>query len=257
MKRTAFAALAIASALSGHASASTVTFESPALGSGSYSDHGTFTENGVTFANDLSVYDSWSGFARSNVTNNTTAGYTNQYSSFTGGGANGSATYAVGYESDPLYGIAPSFSFDGQRGVVSTLQITNTTYAAISMRDGDGMGGPGKKFGGTSGNDPDYLRLTISGFASGTLTNSVDFYLADFRFSDHSQDYIVNEWTSVDLSSLGWVNEIRFNITSSDVGIFGINTPAYFALDNIQFVPEPSAALLSLLGLLPLLRRKR
>ncbi len=255
MKRTAFAALAIASALSGRASASTVTFESPALGSESYSDQGTITESGVTFSNTVTDFGggfyAWSGFARSTTTNTTTADYTN-YSAITGGGAGGSSTYALAYQSayDPL----PTLTFDGYRGLVGDLEITNATYAALSMRDGDSFA---KKFGGTSGNDPDYLLLTISGFASGTLTGSVEFYLADFRSANNSEDYIVQDWTTVNLSSLGWVNELQFSLSSSDVGAFGINTPTYFAMDNIQFVPEPSAALLSLLGLLPLLRRKR
>ena len=69
---------------------------------------------------------------------------------------------------------------DGRR--FESLMVTNTTYAALSMRDGDSFA---KKFGGPSGNDPDYFRLTITGKDSGGSTiGSVEFYLADYRFAD-------------------------------------------------------------------------
>ena len=76
---------------------------------------------------------------------------------------------------------------------------------------------------------------------SGESTGSVDFYLADYRYADSSQDYIVNAWEYIDLSSLGSVDELSFSLSSSDNGSFGMNTPNYFAIDNIGVVPEPSA----------------
>ena len=108
-----------------------------------------------------------------------------------------------------------------------------------------------KKFGGASGDDADFFKLTITGFNGAAETGSVDFYLADYRFGDNSLDYIVSNWTYVDLSSLGTVNSLKFSLASSDSGTFGINTPAYFAMDNLSVtaVPEPSHALLFLSGL--------
>ena len=69
----------------------------------------------------------------------------------------------------------------------------------------------------------------------------MDFYLADYRFSDNSKDYIVKDWTFVDLSSLGAVTKLQFALSSSDTGQFGMNTPAYMAMDSmsISAVPEP------------------
>src|SRR5207249_4062813 len=111
-------------------------------------------------------------------------------------------------------------------------RIANTTYAALSMLNGDSFA---KKFGGASGNDPDYFLLTITGLDSQQhSTGSVDFYLADYRFANNAQDYIVSDWTTVDLSSLGLDTQtLSFGLTSSDVGDYGMNTPAYFALDNL------------------------
>jgi hypothetical protein len=45
-------------------------------------------------------------------------------------------------------------------------------------------------------------------------------------------------------------------MSSTDNGAFGMNTPAYFAMDSIA-VPEPSALLCSLAGLGLALRRRR
>ena len=67
------------------------------------------------------------------------------------------------------------------------------------------------------------------------MTKTVEFYLADFRFSDNSQDYIVDTWTSVDISSLGAVNQLTFKFESSDNGTFGMNTPAYVCIDDIVY----------------------
>jgi hypothetical protein len=61
----------------------------------------------------------------------------------------------------------------------------------------------------------------------------VDFYLADYRFADSNDDYIVDSWRQVDLSSLGHATRVTFALSSSDVGMFGMNTPAYFAVDQI------------------------
>ena len=116
--------------------------------------------------------------------------------------------------------------------VVTSIYITNGTYAANSMRDGDNIA---KKFGGASGNDADWFMLTIKGFTGGALTtDSVNFYLADYRFADNTQDYIVKNWQWVDLSSLGAVDSVSFSLSSSDTGAWGMNTPAFFALDNFN-----------------------
>jgi len=106
--------------------------------------------------------------------------YSNQYSAIPGGGAGGSATYAVGFWSSfapegPLLELESELSLGG-------VFLTNTTYAYVSMIDGNFWA---KKFGGVSGDDPDWFLLGIQAFdAGGAQTGSLDFYLADFRFRD-------------------------------------------------------------------------
>lgn len=268
------AALAVAYALIPNpATAAVVTFESVSLppagywnGSdlsgtpspGPYGDtvySQTRTIEGSGFRNNYnSTFDSWSGFAVSNRTDTTDPALGNQYSSYAGGGAGGSANYAVGYYStyeDSTNVTLGSLTDLAGKGAA----FTNTTYTALDMINGVTFG---KKFGGVSGNDADWLKLTVSGFAGGIATGtSIDFYLADFRFSDNSHDYILDEWTYVDFTPLGTVDELRFTMSSSDFNAFGMKTPSYFAMDNFLAVPEPSSLLISIASLGLFLRRKR
>ncbi len=252
------AVVGIVALLLNPATAAVVTFEEFDLsGSGYLNDSSPgsgFTSEGATFKNNYNAsYDSWSGFAISNQTDTTTTGFFNQYSAFPGSGAGGTANYTVGYYSG--YEDTTHVDFSSTINLVGMgASITNTTYAGLAMRDGDGFS---KKFGGVSGNDADWFKLTIEGYAGGIATGtSIDFYLADFQFADNSQDYILDEWQYVDFSALGTVDQLRFSLSSSDNGIFGMNTPSYFALDSFV-VPEPSALLYSLAGLGLSLRRKR
>jgi hypothetical protein len=123
------------------------------------------------------------------------------------------------------------------------------------MRDGDPPPYSfGKKFGGASGEDPDWFKITAFGMdAAGTLLPGVaEFYLADFRATDPAQDYIVDEWMWWDLSVLDGAHRIYFNLSSSDRGAWGMNTPAFFALDDLHLLtaPEPATGWLWLSGLL-------
>ncbi len=174
----------------------------------------------------------WTGWAISNTTDTITPGFLNESSAMAGSGAEGTATYAVSYAFD---GAILRLLGPAAGSTVLGLFVTNNAYAYYSMRDGDAFA---KKFGGPSGNDPDFFLLTVKKYRNGVLgPDSVNFYLADYRFADNSRDYIVKEWTYIDLSSLGEVDSLLFILTSSDVGVFGMNTPAYFCIDQIRLQP--------------------
>lgn len=187
-----------------------------------------FVDGDAAFSNHYNGY--WSGgFAISNTTDVTTAGWLNSYSAFPGAGAKGSSAYAVAWTG----GVVPHINIingaDAQplQGVF----VTNTTYAALSMQQGDQFA---KKFGGNDGSDPDWFLLDIIGHLNGAVADTVQFYLADYRFENDEEDYIIEDWTWVDLSALGIVDSLSFELSSTDNGDWGMNTPGYFALDNFN-----------------------
>lgn len=209
---------------------------------------GGFTSGGVHFLNayltDPQYGDYWNAWSYSNTVDVTDPEFTNQYSAYAGEdhtepGAN-YGVYCEPWSPSPTVMLAAGTRVRGA-------WITNTTYAALSMLNGDSFA---KKFGGMNGHDADWFLLSISGTDSTGATHTIPFYLADYRSADNALDYIVDEWTWVDLSSLGDATELTFDLSSSDnVDIGGysyMNTPAFFAIDDIDVVPEPGA--LTILG---------
>ena len=203
---------------------------------------GEFASHGAAFGNTYDLtYSVWSSFAYSNESDNETPGFGNQHSAITGDGrGEGADSYGLAFaistlgegpvNAAVLKGL-PTINIPVGRSVES-LWITNTTYTAFTILDGNSFS---KAFGGASGNDPDWFKVTAYGVdASGAvLEGAAEFYLADFRFEENSQDYIVNDWREWDLSSLAGAASLHFDFTSTDVGMFGMNTPAYFAMDDL------------------------
>ena len=201
---------------------------------------GQFESSDFYFNNEFNPeFGSWAGWSISNVTDTETQGFGNQYSAFTGSGADGSSTYAVGNAFPGAFVPEISRNDNASSARFESIMITNSTYAALSMKNGDAFA---KKFGGEDGNDPDFLLLTIIGLdASGESIGEVPFYLADYRFIDNSRDYLVDQWTRVDISSIGEAQRLAFSLSSSDNGQFGMNTPAYFAIDDVRTSIEGAA----------------
>lgn len=188
---------------------------------------------------DTSFGGFWSaGWAASAVYDSSTAGFTNQYGCAANKGYNNSNIFAVGTSTSfsPLT-IRLTDSLIGK--TVSGFYVCNSTYAYKAMKNGDAFA---KKFGDTTGTGcncaqgtyPDWFKLTVKKYSGGSLQNdSVEFYLADYRFSNGIQDYILNNWTWINLAGLGNTDSLQFTLHSSDNGSFGMNTPAYFCLDDL------------------------
>lgn len=198
-----------------------------------------WTSGGVQFNNNYTPdFFSWSGWSWSSVQDATTAGFGNQYAAAPGNGANSTGTtgldgYAVGF-GDGTYLNLP----EGM--LLQSLAVSNTTYAAISMRDGDAYA---KKF-----QAGDYFRVTLSAYdqlgASGNLIGSQTLSLAE-------GSQILSSWLQVDIQpNLTGARSLAFSFDSSDRTAAGfINTPTYIAIDNLTLtaVPEPSG--MTLLGM--------
>lgn len=249
MKKLFLPLILLTIAATGSQAQITATFEAlPLPGSDTfYVNHSApgedvgFLDNEIYFP---AVFDEFSGtwyqsngFVYSNRTDSATVGLAGQYTAVAGGGDAGSLQYAVAYFSD----FADNYIAlqGGARGrVLNGVSITNNSYAYHSMRDGDFVG---KKFGGPTGADPDFFKVIFYGYLDGVQKpDSVEFYLADFRFTDNSLDYIVKTWEWVNLSAIGAVDSITYKMASSDMGEWGINTPLYFCIDNLYLGTAPS-----------------
>ena len=188
----------------------------------------TFISSGWSFTNYYSEYF-WGGFTVSNHTDLSQVSLNAQYTAAAGTGYDGSAQYAVAYTMGAQTAVS---TIDGSMQTVSGCYVTNNLWAYQNMLDGDYTATP---FGGTSGDDPDWFKLTATGKnASGQTVGTLNFYLADYRFSNHENDYILNTWEWFDLSLLGPVASITFSLTSSKNNAYGMITPAYFCMDDFN-----------------------
>ena len=239
MKKIYFVALATAFSSNLFAQTNIETFESFTLNNqghlvGTDANDWLIGEH-MDFWNDYNTeWYSWRGFAISNVQDNTTASYGNQYAAITNGGDN-SAQYGVMYEQGKITLHQPSY--------LKSLRITNTTYAALAMRDGDMFT---KQFGssmnaagevdGTDGNDFFRVKISFTTEDETVLSEVKEFYLADYRFQDNTQDYILMDWATVTFPEIEGqaIKSISFALESSDMADWGMNNPAYFAIDNIE-----------------------
>ncbi|MCF0196844.1 MAG: DUF4465 domain-containing protein [Bacteroidaceae bacterium] len=120
--------------------------------------------------------------------------------------SNGSRNFAVAYKSGTL-----SFS-DGKARVIQTMDICSTTYLLNNMKASCGKG---YRF---------YLVLVATHADYSTKSQTVT--LAE-------DEKLVETWQTIDLSALGEVKKIDFVFTGTDNSDWGLNTPAYFAFDNV------------------------
>lgn len=183
----------------------------------------------------------YSGFTYSNVKDSITTGPENDRAAFPAIGAEESEQYAIahggnyGMRVNLIAGVKPT-----EDAYVWVMYITNATYAVRSMETGDTVA---KKFGGVDGTDPDWFLLTIKGYNYFEETvDSLAFYLADFRSDDPAEDYIIKDWVQFALGDLGEIDSLSFSLSSSDTGESGMNTPAYFCIDQIDVQTTPGVA---------------
>ena len=173
-------------------------------------------------------------FAAFTLTNKTSktanAGFDNPYESACGGAKSGS-NYVV---YNPPYGAVTAVTAPVAR-VVSGFYVTNTTYAENVILNGN-------DFARKLDQEGDVFTLKITGYAADDAeTGSVSYNLAEVK---EGKLYYVKDWRWVDLTSLGKVKYVKFEFEGSDTGEYGLNTPAYFAMDSFGGVaPETDAAM--------------
>jgi hypothetical protein len=158
--------------------------------------------------------DSWGAvyyyaFTVSNETASTSTGWAEPYRSANGGAYEGE-NYAVFYQD---WNGNNSVKFDAQ--VVPGFFINNNAYTVNSMCNVDG-----EKFDETN-----FLTLTMVGILKKDTVGTLTFDLA-------KDGEYVNQWTYVDLSELGTIDEVSFSFSGNKNNSYGLATPTYFCMDN-------------------------
>lgn len=178
-----------------------------------------------------------SGFAYTNVKDSTNGTYTNLYGCIAYNAYNGN-NYVTAQNNAVI-------SFSNNTTSLSGFFVTNTTYAYKAIKNGNSFS---RKFGDTTGTYtgtayaqggyPDWFKLVVHGYQNGMMKqDSVEFYLADYRPNGSINDYAVKNWQYVNCTGLGVVDSVKIVLLSSDNDpVFGMNTPAFFSMDNISIV---------------------
>lgn len=140
-----------------------------------------------------------------------------------GGGAAGSDNFlvVVGNYDDYSNGDerAEIFFADGRERRILSCQVNSTTYFLNIVQNGNDFSAPLS--------DADVVEIFATGYdAAGNQTATASMVLA------RKGEYI-SSWTGWDLSALGSVVKVRFNIKGGPMTEWGMTTPKYFAIDNI------------------------
>ena len=168
-------------------------------------------------------YNYWYGYSLSNETSTAYASLADQWHSAVGEGHNGSSNYCVAFPEGQFVEITNSVDGDNLQGVY----VSNSAYSFNGMANGDGIARAFKQ--------DDWFKLTAVGFdANNTETARVDFYLADYRSTNSLDHYILDTWQWMDLRPLGKVAKVRFLLDGTDKGNYGLNTAAYFVMDDFN-----------------------
>lgn len=140
------------------------------------------------------------------------------------GGYNGSENFAMhyGYDEYAVYESnpdLPNFYFkDGTARVVDHMYVIASNILLNFIEVG---------YGEVVVSDEDYIILTAAGYdATGALTGTTTIDLVRNGAG-------LSSWTKFDLSSLGEVITVKFNVSGTTANNYGFCAPAYFAYDNV------------------------
>lgn len=145
---------------------------------------------------------------------------------FGGGGHNGSDNFCVhfGYMDGSAYNYTeelPSIYFSDEiPRVIDHMWVANTAYALNCFGNGNSLTEAIK--------EGDSVYLTATGYdENDTQTGQCTIYLVN------GPDNIVDKWVKWDLSSLGEVCRVDFNVLGTSDNGYGFSQPAYFAYDDV------------------------
>ncbi len=237
--------LALAVGVCGMVAAETIVLDLSQVPSVEYDATGLWTE---VFNHDAKIvtddfvvshaapYDGYSnGFFASKVSAiSASGGYDDQWGCMARGGISGEGTPFLGaywdsFSDTPTARVCEIVCASPHYAV--GFYVCNSPYVYYSMRQGSSFS---KKF-----EQGDWLKLVAHGVDSDAQeTGSVEIYLADCRSENTDEWTMLDTWKWVNVSSLGKVASVYFTMESSDVGDYGMNTPAYFCIDRFTISTE-------------------
>ena len=166
------------------------------------------------------------GYAPENLPEDVYGWYEIQFATLNGGN-NGSKNFCVhnGYVDDynSAYTTYQTIAFaDGKARVIDHMYVTNICYTLNSLVHGDGF------------NPPATDTTTFHIVAIGQDANGNEISRTSFALY-LGKDSVVTTWQKWDLSVLGEVVSVGFNLVgSADLyGDWGLNAPGYFAYDDV------------------------
>lgn len=175
-------------------------------------------------------YNAFSGYVISaDKSNEATGEYMiDQFRSAAGGAYEGD-NFAIAYYSAPSswyagYKDPITLTYTTEAKPITGFYVTNSAYTLDAILNGD--------YANDAFGEGDYLSLTVKGYNGETLTGEVIFYLADYRSANESERFALKEWKWLDLSRLGAVTRLEFEMFTTKSDQFGFTTPTYFCLDN-------------------------
>ena len=199
-----------------------------------------FDENNTFLTGSVLPYDAatWSGgfsgggIAVSNYGNGMLEGadYTRQLEVFNPAidgagreacGNEGSNNFAIVYDAGIWASNPAALTMkDGEARVIESVYVNNTTYTLNTLRNGNEYAAPMAENG--------FYKVVATGYVGETAVGTSEYFLA-------KNISFVTEWSKWDLSGLGAVYKVVFSVAGSpeQYGDWGINTPTYFAIDDI------------------------
>ena len=147
----------------------------------------------------------------------------------TGGHSGQNFNTHFGYADDSAFGMnntLPSFEFgDCVARVIDHMWVTNTTYVYNQLQAAG--------FGSTYVlSDDSTYKIVAYGYA--TIEDEEPISQTEFYLLNKGKQF-VTEWTKWDLTPLGEVQKVAFNLVGSEDmnGEYGLAVPAYFAYDDV------------------------
>lgn len=196
---------------------------------------GFFQSGGFYFMQEVADYGDYGVYYFGNIISNKT-GKTYDFYADSDKSASGGA-----YEGNNFVVWTGSYAgYDmimlSERALVPGMYVNNTAWVVDAIVNGDGMSVDPQDTTkiGTPFGPEDYLVLSAGGFKLDKTAAGKDTAIVTdvtYMYLAKGTSYI-KDWTYMDLSKLGEIDAIKFQLISTKENANGMTTPNYFCIDN-------------------------